>query len=270
MTAAPARVQGIPAPVQLVDVIAPDDVWNTAWGTHPAALVDPSEDRARCYHCGASLRWRVVVKGADGKHHIVGRSCAGTISRSLVGLVNLAATRAEQRSATEQGRLAALPALVDFLAAHRDALTAQPHPMRDRAKWAKALTMADYAAWWIDNTKARGEDIDRALAACQRSVGVKTKADLAREAAEAADAARKAAEATALSDEARAYLSGMIGKVNHVISVMWETEGLAQEHRDVLRDRVIIYVAALDMSKAGDSELVEVGLDFYKRLGERA
>lgn len=139
----------------IVDVIEPDSVWNGAWGPHPLSLCEGNTDR--CALCGQPIVWRVVVQDG-GKHYAIGRDCAKSVAKMDGRAISNASKRAEMRSARER-RITALLSDLEALASRED-VAAKPHPMRGKRPWAKALTLADYARWWISTAREASRPAD--------------------------------------------------------------------------------------------------------------
>ncbi len=167
-------INTLTAPIHVVDVVGPDDVWNAAWGKHPLERVAESEPRDRCYLCNQALQWRAVVLDATGATHIVGQDCAARLGgRSVGSLVTHARQRAELRSAAEVQRLEALKGLEVFMGAQLTVLAQHPHPMAAKKRQFKKLTLLDYGQWWAENGNVKATDLRRAAGLMRGTLGVR-------------------------------------------------------------------------------------------------
>lgn len=141
----------------IVDIIEPDHIWYGFWGEHPLARVEG--DAERCALCGQKIAWRVVVS-SEGRHYVIGRDCAVSISNMPQAAITHRSRLAQKRSKTAAELMDARAPLEGL--AQSAELAKLPHPMRGSRRWAAGLTMVDYCRFWLDCKTAKPEDLRRA------------------------------------------------------------------------------------------------------------
>ena len=162
-------------PVVILDVMEPDFVWFTHFGPHPIDYFRRQagydlEDESRCLLCNQKITWRVIVKDSRGIYACIGRDCArqefGEAVDARIAVKERHAQDRRERRKLEARKVAKLTAAQAPLRALLESKGAIMRALRHPSSkpFARKLTLADYAQWWLDQgERAKPEQLAAAV-----------------------------------------------------------------------------------------------------------